>query len=93
MYSAYKLGDNKQGDNVQPCHAPFTVLNQSGVPYPVLTCFLICIQVSWETDKVVWYSNLFKSFPQFVTIHTVKGFTIVDETEVDVFLEFPCFLL
>ena len=41
---------------------------------------------------MLWYSNLFKSFPQFVTIHTVKGFTIVDETEVDVFLEFPSYL-
>jgi len=39
---------------------------------------------------MVWYSCIFKSFPQFVMIHTVKG--IVDETEVDVFLEFPCFL-
>ena len=35
---------------------------------------------------MVWYSYLFKSFPQFVMIHTVKGFSIVDETEVDVFM-------
>ena len=41
---------------------------------------------------MVWYSHLFKSFPQFVMIHTVKGFSVVNETEVDVFLEFPCFL-
>ena len=41
---------------------------------------------------MVWYSCLFKSFPQFVMIHTVKGFSIVNETEVDVFLEFLCFL-
>ena len=41
---------------------------------------------------MVWYSHLFKSFPQFVMIHTVKSFSVVDETEVDVFLEFPCFL-
>ena len=40
---------------------------------------------------VVWYSHLFKYFPQFVVIHTVKGFGIVHEAEVDVFLEFPCF--
>ena len=39
-----------------------------------------------------WYSHLFRSFPQFVMIHTVKGLSIVYETEVDVFLEFPCFL-
>ena len=41
---------------------------------------------------MVWYSYLFKNFPQFVVIHTVKGFSIVDEGEVDVFLKFPCFL-
>ena len=39
---------------------------------------------------MVWYSHLFKSFPQFVMIHTVKGFSVVNETGVDVFLEFPC---
>ena len=55
-------------------------------------CFLTCIQVSQEISKMVWYSHLFKSFPQLVMIHRVKGFSIVDETEVDVFLEFPCFL-
>ena len=37
------------------------------------------------------YSHLFKNFPQFVVIHTVKGFSIVNETEVDVLLKFPCF--
>ena len=41
---------------------------------------------------MVWYSHLFKNFPQFVVIHTVKGFHVVNETEVDVFLEFTCFL-
>ena len=41
---------------------------------------------------MAWYSHLFKNFPQFVVIHTVKGFHIVNETEVDVFLEFSCFL-
>ena len=50
------------------------------------------MQVSQETDKMVLYSHLFKSFPQFVMIHPVKDFSIVNETEVDVFLEFPCFL-
>ena len=40
---------------------------------------------------MVWYSHLFKNFPQFVVIHTIKGFSIVNEEEVDVFLEFPCF--
>ena len=55
-------------------------------------CFLTHTQVSQETGKVVWYSHLFKSFPQFVVIHTIKGFSLVNETEVDVFLEFSCFL-
>ena len=40
---------------------------------------------------MIWYFHLFKSFLQFVMIHTVKGFRVVNETEVDVFLEFPCF--
>ena len=54
-------------------------------------CFLTCIQISQETGKVVWYSQLLKNFPQFVVIHTLKGFSIVNEAEVDVFLEFSCF--
>ena len=54
-------------------------------------CFFTCIQVSQEAGQVVWYSHLFNSFPQFVVIHTVKGFSVVNEAEVDVFLEFSCF--
>ena len=54
-------------------------------------CFLTCIQVSQKTGKVVWYFYLFKNFPQFVVIHTVKGFSVVSETELDFFLEFSCF--
>ena len=54
-------------------------------------CFLICIQVSQEAGKVVWFSHLLKNFPQFVVIHTVKGFSVVKESEVDVFIEFSCF--
>jgi len=53
--------------------------------------FLTCIQISQEVHKVVWYSHLFKNFPWFVVIHTVKDFSIVDEAEVYVFLEFSCF--
>ena len=37
---------------------------------------------------MIWYSHLFKKFPQFVVIHTVKGFSVVNEAEVDVYLEF-----
>ena len=48
-------------------------------------CFLTCIQVSQVIDKLVWYSHLFKNFPLFVVIHTVKGFSIVHEAEVDYF--------
>ena len=56
-------------------------------------CFLTThIQASQEAGKVVWYSQLFKNFPQFVVIHTVKGFSLVNEAEVDVFLESLCFL-
>ena len=40
---------------------------------------------------MVWYSHLFKNFPQFIVIHTVKGFGIVNKAEVDVFLELSCF--
>ena len=40
---------------------------------------------------MVWYSYIFKNFPQFAVIHTVKGFGIVNNTEVDVFLELSCF--
>ena len=54
-------------------------------------CFLTWIQVSQDAGKVAWYSHLLKNFPQFVVIHTVKGFSVVNEAEVDVFLEFLCF--
>ena len=54
-------------------------------------CFLTHIQISQEAGKVVWYSHLFKNFSWFVVIHTVKGFRVLSEAEVDVFLELPCF--
>ena len=53
-------------------------------------CFLTCIQISQEAGKVVWYSHLFTNFPQFVVIHTVKGFGIANKVELDVFLELSC---
>ena len=85
MYSAYKL--NKQGEKSFPdfeeVHCSMSGSNR---------CFLICIQVSKEADKVVWYSHLFKNFPQLVVIQIVKGFSVVNKAEVDVFLEFPSFL-
>ena len=54
-------------------------------------CFLIGIQVSQEAGNAIWYSHLFKKFPQFVVIHIVKGFSVVSEAEVDAFPEFSCF--
>ena len=51
-------------------------------------CFLTCMQFSQEAGQVVWYSHLFQNFPQFIVIHTVKGFGIV---EIDVSLELYCF--
>ena len=54
-------------------------------------CFLTCIQISQEPGKVVWYFHLFQNFPQFIMIHTVKGFWIVNKADVDVFLELSCF--
>ena len=68
--------------NLEPVHCSILVLN---------CCFLTCIQVLQEAGKEVWYSHLFKNFPQFVMIHAVKGFGIVNEAEVDVFLQFSCF--
>ena len=90
MCSVHKL--NKQGDHKQTCHPPFSILSQPVVPYRVLTV------VSWPAyrflrGQVRWSGiPISESFSQFVMIHTVKGFSVVDETEVDAFLEFPCFL-
>ena len=91
MYSVYKL--NKQGDNRQPWRTPFPILNQSVVPCPALTV------ASWPIYRflkrnVRWSGipSSFKTFPQFVVIHTVKGCSIVSEAEVVAFLKLPCFL-
>ena len=54
-------------------------------------CFLTYIQISQEVGQMVWYSHLFKNFPQFVVVHTIKGFGIVNKAETDVFLELFCF--
>ena len=53
-------------------------------------CFLTCIQISQEAGKVVWYSHLLKNFPVCYDPQ-LKGFSIVNEAEVDIFLEFSCF--
>ena len=54
-------------------------------------CLLTCIQISQEADQVVWYSHLFQNFPQFIVIHTVKGFGLVNKAEIEAFLELSCF--
>ena len=85
MCSSYRL--NKQGDSRQPSHTPFSITcSIQGPKY----CFLICIQVSQETGKMVWYSHL-RAFHSLLWF-TVNGFSIVLETEVAVFLEFLCLL-
>ena len=54
-------------------------------------CFLTSIHISQEAGQVVWYSCLFQNFRQFIVIHTVKGFGIVNKAEIDAFLELFCF--
>ena len=56
-------------------------------------CFMTCIQISQEAGQVVWYSHLLKNFPQFVAIHTVKGFSIVNKAEVEFFWNSLAFLM
>ena len=56
-----------------------------------MSSYNCCIQISQEAGQVVWCSHLFQNFPQFVVIHTVKGFGIVNKSEIDVFLELSCF--
>ena len=88
MCSAYRL--NKQGDSRQPSRTPFSILKLSVVPYRVLTV------ASWPTYKFLRREvrcsvipTSFKGFPQFIMIHTVKGFSTVDETEGRCFSEIP----
>ena len=89
MYSAYK--SNKQGDNIQPYCIPFPIRNQSIIP-----CSVVTVASSPAIDfsrgrlgGLVFPSHLLKNYPQFVVIHTVKGFGIVNKA--DIFLELSCF--
>ena len=86
MYSAYKL--NKQGDNIQPWCTPSPTWNQSVIPLPVLT--VASLPAYRFLKRQVRYSYLLKNFPQFIVIHTVKGFGIINTAEVDIFLECCC---
>ena len=87
----YSIANDPFCKDLRPACPPFPILNQSCSMSSSNYCFLTCIQVSQEVGKVVWYSYLFKNFLQFVVIHTVKGFSIVNKAEWDVFLEFSCF--
>ena len=90
MCSAYRL--NKQGDSPQPCRTPFSILNQSVVPYGVLTV------ASWPAYRLLrrqvrWSDNTM-SLKAFVMIHDSHSQRLSHshETEIDVFLKFSCFL-
>ena len=89
IYSAYKL--NKQGDNIQPWHTPFPIWNQSVVPCPVLTvpswpaCRFLKRQVRWSGIPIsfrIFHSLLWS---------TVKGFGMVNKTEIYIFMELSSF--
>ena len=84
MYTAYKL--NKQGDNIQRWHTAFPIWNQSVVPCPVLTV------ASWPAYRFLKRQVRLSGIPirifQFIVIHTVKGFGIVNKAEIDVFVFF-----
>ena len=64
------------------------ILKEMGIPN-----HLTCLLRNLYAGQVVWYSHFFKKFPQFVLIHTVKGFVIVNKAEIDVFLELSRFLM
>ena len=68
--------------NLEPVHCSMSGSN---------CCLLTWILISQEAGQVVCYSHLLKNFPQFAVIRKVKSFGVVNEAEVDVFLEFPCF--
>ena len=88
MHSAYKL------NKMVTIYSLDVLLSQFGSS-PLFHAQFLLLPLNLHTDfsggQVVWYSHLLKNFPQFVVIYTVKGFSIVNEAEVNVFLEFPCF--
>ena len=90
MYSTYKL--NKQSDNIQPWSTPSPNLEPVCCSMSSSNCcFLTYIQISQESGQVIWYSHLFQNLPQFVGIHTVRGFGLVNKAEIDVLLELSGF--
>ena len=87
MHSAYKL--NKHGDNIQCCLTPFSILNQSVVPYLILLFFDLHTGFFGKQIRLFGNPTSLRIF-QFVVFHTIKEFSIVNEAEA--FLELPCFL-
>ena len=69
----------------------FPIWNQSVVPCPVLTVSSWPAYRFLKTGQKVWYYHIFKNFPDFIVVHTVKGFGLVNKAEIDVFLELSCF--
>ena len=72
-------------------------LSSKPQPHTIMSLGIILLETclllhSATTGKVLWYFYIFNNFPQFVVIHTVKDLNVVNEAEVDVFLEFSCFL-
>ena len=88
MYSAYKL--NKQGDNIQPWCTPFPIWNQS-----LFHCWVLTV-ASWPAYRFLRRQVRWSGIPislrifQFVVIHIIKGFSVVNKAEVDVLLELSC---
>ena len=90
IYSSYKLKIRVR------LYGLVVLLSQSGTSlfFHILLQMLLfdLHRIPQETAKVLWYSHLFTNFSHLAVIHTVKGFSIINEAEVEVFLEFPCFL-
>ena len=83
MYSTYKL--NKQGDNIQPWRTPFPMWNQSIVRCLILTV-ACCPAYKFFRRQIRWYGiPISEKFPWFVLNHTVKGYSLVNEAEIDAF--------
>ena len=92
LSKGFSISGNKQGNNIQPWCTPFQVWTSPLFHVWFQLLLLVLHTGSQETGKVVCYSHLLKNFPQFVVIHTVKGFCVVNKAEVDVFLDLSCFL-
>ena len=91
IYSTYKL--NKQGDSIQPCIS-LSLFGTSLLSHDLHGTVLLLPDLHADFSRGRsgrWYSHLFKNFPEFVVVHTVKAFGIVNKAEVDVFLELSWF--